>query len=76
MAEDGEQYVDLGISHLRIVAVQLHVIYKELREAGFDKSESLYLISQLLVATAPEVQNDQYGYGYNEGDDDGDSTAA
>jgi len=79
MPEDGEQYIDLGISHLRIVAVQLHVVYKELREAGFDKSESLYLISQLLVVSTPEVDSGPYrydNYNDNERDDDDDGAGA
>lgn len=36
---------------LRTVGVQMNEVYEELKRAGFDKNEALYLVAQMLVET-------------------------
>lgn len=36
---------------LRTVGVQMNEVYEELKRAGFDKNEALYLVAQMLIET-------------------------
>lgn len=39
----------IGVSPLKMAAMQLHEMYTNLREAGFSKREALYLVSKMMA---------------------------
>jgi hypothetical protein len=61
MAAEFDPYAaDLYISPLRINALQLNELYKELLSVGFKSQEALYLVGQVLVSGIMIPYEDNY----------------
>jgi|LauGreDrversion4_2_1035121.scaffolds.fasta_scaffold4524771_1 hypothetical protein len=79
MAAEFDPYAaDLYISPLRINALQLNELYKELLSVGFKSQEALYLVGQVLVSGIMIPYEDNYQEDerdeqeFNDDDEDGD----
>ena len=61
MSEEFDQYAsDVYISPLRINALQLNELYKELLSVGFKTQEALFLVAQVLVTGMMIPYEDNY----------------
>jgi len=61
MAAEFDPYAaDLYISPLRINALQLNELYKELLSVGFKSQEALFLVGQVLVSGIMVPYEDNY----------------
>jgi hypothetical protein len=61
MAAEFDPYAaDLYISPLRINALQLNELYKELLSVGFKSQEALFLVGQVLVSGVMIPYEDNY----------------
>jgi hypothetical protein len=78
MASEFDPYAaDLYISPLRINALQLNELYKELLSVGFKSQEALFLVGQVLVSGVMTPYEDFYMEDERDeqefNDDDGDA---
>lgn len=78
MAAEFDPYAaDLYISPLRINALQLNELYKELLSVGFKSQEALFLVGQVLVSGIMVPYEDNYQEDerdeqeFNDDDEDG-----
>lgn len=78
MAAEFDPYAaDLYISPLRINALQLNELYKELLSVGFKSQEALFLVGQVLVSGIMIPYEDNYQEDerdeqeFNDDDEDG-----
>ena len=80
MAEEDYQFGELYSGPLRVSAIQLNELYRELRiSGGFSKDEALFLVGQVLISNILEIQISSYEDTFDDeqdeqdyNDDDGD----
>lgn len=53
-----EKIPDTGIGSLRMVAIQLHEMYEELKRAGFSRREALTLIGNVMAFGFTQMPDD------------------
>jgi hypothetical protein len=51
MADEQDIGTEAYITPLRTLGVQMNEVYEELKRSGFDKSEALYMVAQVLIDT-------------------------